>query len=106
MAAPEPREAPPPPKQAALKEDAGAIEALVNDAQDDYVHGKYESAITKARKANASAGGSNGKAWRIIGASSCFLKDKNGAVAAWNKLSTMDRQFLKYVCQRNTITIP
>ena len=44
--------------------------------------------------------------WRIIGASSCFLKDKNGAVAAWNKLSTMDRQFLKYVCSRNAITVP
>ena len=78
--------------------------ALVNDALQDYVHGNYASAIEKARRATK-AGGDNNKAWRVIGASSCFLKDRAGAVAAWNRLSTMDRNFLKYVCQRNDIKL-
>lgn len=81
------------------------VDAAVGEAQDDYVHGNYSSAIEKARKALKSDPG-NSKAWRIIGASSCFLRDKNGASASWNKLGAMDRQFLKYVCQRNQITIP
>ena len=62
--------------------------------------------MIKAEKANRLAGGNNPKAWRIIGASSCFQKDKSGAAAAWNHLVAMDRQFLKYVCQRNNIVVP
>lgn len=80
-----------------------AVEKQLQDAQDAYVHGQYANAIEIARKAQRAA---PSKAWRIIGASSCFLKDKNGAVQAWNKLDAQGRQFLKYVCSRNSITVP
>jgi hypothetical protein len=76
---------------------------VLQEAQDDYVHGAYQSAIEKAKKAVKAQ---PSKAWRIVGASSCFLKDRGGAVQAWNKLDAMGRQFLKYVCSRNAITVP
>ena len=39
-------------------------------------------------------------------ASYCFLKDRNGAVTAYGKLDAQGKQFLKYVCSRNAITVP
>jgi len=78
-------------------------EKLLQDAQDAYVHGQYANAIETAKKAAKSE---PLKAWRIIGAASCFLKDRNGAMSAWNKLGPQERSFLKYVCSRNAITVP
>jgi hypothetical protein len=34
------------------------------------------------------------------------LKDRNGAVNAWNKLDAQGKQFLKYVCSRNAVAVP
>ena len=80
-----------------------AAEKLLQDAQDAYVHGQYANAIETAKKAQKSE---PLKAWRIIGAASCFLKDRGGALQAWNKLGPQERSFLKYVCSRNAITVP
>jgi pSer/pThr/pTyr-binding forkhead associated (FHA) protein/tetratricopeptide (TPR) repeat protein len=80
-----------------------AIEKILQEAQESYVHGQYAQAIEQAKKAARSQ---PAKAWRIIGASNCFLKDRNGAVAAWNKLDAQGRQFLKYVCSRNAVAVP
>jgi pSer/pThr/pTyr-binding forkhead associated (FHA) protein/tetratricopeptide (TPR) repeat protein len=93
----EPTEAPEP------KNDAVNAEKVLLDARDAYVHGQYANAIEIAKKAVKSQ---PNQAWRLIGASSCFLKDRNGAVQAWNKLDTQGRSFLKYVCSRNAITVP
>ena len=71
---------------------------------EEYVHGNYNAASDKAKKASAAGGGS--KAWRVYGASACYLKNRDDAVKAWNKLGNVDRQFLKYVCDRNQIKIP
>jgi pSer/pThr/pTyr-binding forkhead associated (FHA) protein len=80
-----------------------AAEKLLQDAQDAYVHGQYANAIETAKKA---AKAQPMRAWRIIGAASCFLKDRTGATQAWNKLGPQERSFLKYVCSRNAITVP
>jgi pSer/pThr/pTyr-binding forkhead associated (FHA) protein/tetratricopeptide (TPR) repeat protein len=80
-----------------------AAEKVLLDARDAYVHGQYANAIEIAKKAVKAQ---PNQAWRLIGASSCFLKDRNGAVQAWNKLDTQGRSFLKYVCSRNAITVP
>ena len=71
---------------------------------DDYVHGNYQAASDKAKKGNH--GSCTNKAWRIIGASACFQKNHDEAAKAWNKLGNIDRQFIKYVCDRNRIKIP
>jgi hypothetical protein len=67
------------------------------------VHGQYATAIDLAKKGTKSQ---PSKAWRIIGASYCFLKDRGGAVSAFGKLDAQGKQFLKYVCSRNAITVP
>ena len=91
-------------EKAAPADDASANEAMLAKAYDEYVHGNYASALELATKANK--GGSNVKAWKIIGGCACYLKDKPGAVKAWNRLDTQGKQFLKYVCSRNAIEIP
>jgi pSer/pThr/pTyr-binding forkhead associated (FHA) protein len=82
---------------------SAADDKLVQEAQDAYVHGQYTTAIELARKA---AKTQPAKAYRLIGAASCFLKDRAGVMQAWNKLGPVQRGFLKFVCQRNQITIP
>ena len=88
---------PPPPGVNAVAEKA------LQEAQDAYVHGQYASAIESAKKAMKAQ---PAKAWRLIGASYCFLKDRGGAVSAFGKLDAQGKQFLKYVCSRNAITVP
>jgi ABC transport system ATP-binding/permease protein len=85
------------------KGDQVTADKVLLDARDAYVHGQYANAIEVAKKAVKAQ---PNQAWRLIGASSCFLKDRNGAVQAWNKLDTQGRSFLKYVCSRNGITVP
>jgi pSer/pThr/pTyr-binding forkhead associated (FHA) protein len=80
-----------------------AAEKVLQEAQDAYVHGQYASAIDLAKKA---AKAQPAKAWRIIGASYCFQKDRGGAVTAFGKLDAQGKAFLKYVCNRNAITVP
>ncbi len=89
-----------------VEPDQGAnavAEKALAEAQDSYVHGQYASAIESAKKAVKSQ---PTKAWRLIGASYCFLKDRNGAVTAFGKLDAQSKQFLKWVCTRNAITVP
>ncbi len=104
VSAPKPKEKEPP-KEAEPKGggDQVAADKILLDARDAYVHGQYANAIEIARKAVSAQ---PNQAWRVIGASSCFLKDRDGAVKSWNKLDTQGRSFLKYVCSRNAITVP
>ncbi len=83
--------------------DDGQAEKILQEAQDYYVHGQYQQAIDTAKKAMKAQ---PLKAWRTIGASSCFLKDKAMAVQAWNKIDTNGRNLLRYVCSRNEIQVP
>ncbi len=104
----EPREPKEPKQDTPVESDTPAVnnaaaEKVYQEAQDAYVHGQYANAIELAGKIKKQQ---PSKAWRIIGASNCFLKDRNGAMAAWAKLDPTGRQFLKYVCSRNAITIP
>ena len=72
-------------------------------AQDRYVEGKFDNAKGHAREAMAQ---DPNKAWRIIGASECSLKTSAAALEAANHLEASGRQFLKYVCSRNNVTLP
>jgi len=112
--APKPKPEPKEPKEPKVSSDtpessdtpqvsSAAADKLYQEAQDAYVHGQYANAIELANKLKKLQ---PGKAWRIIGASNCFLKDRNGAMQAYGKLDPTGRQFLKYVCSRNAITIP
>ena len=93
---------------AAQPRDDNAADDPSNDplaaAADAYVHGQYDQAIALARPHVADEHAS--KAWRIVGASSCFKQDANGATEAWNQLDTPGRKFIEYVCKRNDVTLP
>jgi hypothetical protein len=84
------------------KSDAEIGEWVLQQAKDAYVHGHYTSAIAAARGALETQ---PNQANRLIGASYCFLKDRNGASSVYRKLDPQGQQFLKYVCSRNNITI-
>jgi hypothetical protein len=77
-------------------------DATLEQAQKAYVAGRYAEAITLAREGRAAQ---PSRAWRIIGASSCFLKDAAGAGAAWRELDEQSRKFVEYVCANNRVTI-
>jgi hypothetical protein len=78
-------------------------EKLQQDAMDAYVHGQYREAIGLA---SAAVEHNPQRAWRVIGASQCFLKNRDGAMRAYRHLEAQSRAFLKYVCNRNAVTIP
>jgi hypothetical protein len=77
-------------------------DAIYQRAQDAYVHGQYQDAIDLSEHLTEAQ---PGKAWRIMGASSCFLRDKAAALKAYRHLDGSGKQFLAYVCSRNDITL-
>ncbi len=97
-----PKETPPAP----VDDDANAVaaEKILRDARDAYVHAQYETAISLSRKSLKLK--TSFEAWKYIGASACFLKDKPGAMVAYAKLDGTGRTFLKYICTRNAISVP
>jgi hypothetical protein len=72
-------------------------------AQDAYVHGQYTTAMALADRLTDEQ---PAKAYRIKGASACFLKDRANAKAAYKELDATGREFLKYVCARNSVALP
>ena len=85
-----------------VEKSAGGDEKAMQDAQDAYVQGEYKKAIELARTGVDTF---PARAWRVIGASQCFLKDKAGAHEAWTHLDASGKQFLKYVCGRSGVAL-
>ena len=81
-----------------------AEESPLASAQQAFVKGEYNKAIALAQPAIAS---DPLKAWRLIGASNCFLKNRAGSLEAYKHLEADGQKFLKYVCsERNDIKLP
>jgi hypothetical protein len=78
-----------------------AEEDLLRAAQDLYIHGEYHEAIATARRVVST----EPKAWRVIGASACFLHDRGGAKAAYAQVDNSGQQFIRYVCQRKGLSL-
>jgi len=77
--------------------------AAIDRSQQAYVSGRYADAIRLAREARAD---DPPRAWRIIGAASCFAGDAAGAAAARDALEDAGRRFVEYVCANNKVTLP
>jgi hypothetical protein len=80
-----------------------AAGSALEPARDAFIKGKFQQAI---QLAEPHVKDEPDQAWRLIGGSSCFLKDKADAMKAWNNLDAKGRSFLKYVCSRNGIELP
>ena len=77
--------------------------AAIDRAQQAYVGGRYADAIRLASEARAD---DPPRAWRIIGAASCFAGDAAGAAAARDALDGAGRRFIEYVCANNKVALP
>lgn len=94
---------PSPPPQVTVHDDeprANDFDSILSDAQTEYVNGNYLTAISMAKSVQAQ---SPVRAWRIIGAASCNIKDLKLANESYRKLDAPGRQYMLYVCQRNGV---
>jgi len=81
--------------------EGAALDKKFAEAQDAYVHGQYAEAVKLASALPPTFT----KRERLIGASSCFLKDRARALEAFGKLDPQGQQFLKYVCSRSGVPL-
>ena len=77
-----------------------AEDARLDRAYRDYIDGNYVEARELARSVPRGH-----KAWRIIGASSCVLGDRDAAVEAARNVPWTD-SFMDLMCKRNHIELP
>jgi hypothetical protein len=45
------------------------------------------------------------KAWRLVGVTSCLLKDRSGAIGAFPHLARADADLIRFSCQKNGIDV-
>ncbi len=94
------RSAPLPVAEAVVEVAAAAhpdADMTLSDAQDAFVNGDFREAISLARTVHLI---NPTRAWRIIGAAACNLKEAKLASEAFRHLDSASRQYLIYTCQR------
>jgi hypothetical protein len=79
-------------------------------AQKAYTAGNFAEARSLAKSVIANPGTTDkdarlARAWRMVGTSSCSLKDKVGAIEAVKHLDRDTKQLVAYVCKHNGIDI-
>jgi hypothetical protein len=95
------RPRPQPQPEAATDDNAAAVDQTLSNAQTAYVNGNFHLAISlssSVQRLNPT------RAWRIIGAAACNLKDVKLASEAFRHLDPASQQYLIYTCQRQNIT--
>ncbi len=84
--------------------DLQQAKAVLQQAQENFVHGKYSRAMNLARQVLKLNSG-NQMAIQIIGASACYLKNAKNAKWAFTRLKAVQRNYLRTICQRNGVTL-
>jgi pSer/pThr/pTyr-binding forkhead associated (FHA) protein len=92
-------------KKAPTPEEMAQANQTLSEAQDAYISGQHERAVSLARKALKLAPG-NQVAHQILGTSYCYLKNAAGAKRAYRRLPAGPRRLLKSVCLQVGLTIP
>ncbi|MCS6912373.1 MAG: FHA domain-containing protein [Myxococcales bacterium] len=88
------------PAEKPSSEDADAV---LREAQNAYLNGDFARAIELARPVRGNSANAATRAWRIIGAAACNLKDLRLVTDAYRHLDPNARQFIVYVCQRSGV---
>jgi hypothetical protein len=91
--------APPPEKQTEEYHPGGPDLA---DARKAFLERRYKRAIKLAK---ARVEGYPEVAWRIVGASSCSLKDERGALEAYGHVDAEGKALLQFICDRAGISL-
>lgn len=76
-------------------------DSLLSEAQEKYVERDFAQAIARARRA---AQTNPTRAWRIIGAAACAIRDLKLANEAHKQLDARGQEYLTFSCQRQGIT--
>ncbi len=84
--------------------DLQKAKAVLQQAQENFVHGKYSRAMSLGRQVLKLNKG-NQMAIQIIGASACYLKNAKSAKWAFARLKAVQRNYLRTICQRNGVTL-
>jgi pSer/pThr/pTyr-binding forkhead associated (FHA) protein len=79
---------------------AADADQTLSNAQTEYVNGNFSQAISVAKSVQRI---NPTRAWRIIGAAACNMKDVKLASEAFRHLDSASRQYLVYTCQRQGI---
>ena len=85
-------------------EDLQKAKALLQQARETFVHGKYARSMSLARQVLKLNPGDQ-MAIQIIGASACYLKNAKNAKWAFARLKAVQRNYLRTICQRNGVTL-
>lgn len=80
---------------------AEKTDEVLSNAQTEYVNGNFSQSISLAKSVQNF---NPIRAWRIIGASACNMKDIKLASESFKQLDAASRQYLTYTCQRQGIT--
>ena len=81
------------------------IRPLLEAATSAYKESRYLDTVDLAHRSLALEG-ADPRAFRLLGAASCFLGDRVGAREAWYPSTKMDRKLLEYICGRNGLPVP
>jgi hypothetical protein len=96
----EPTEAPTTTTKPPAEVNTAEADATLSKAQTEYVNGNFSQAINEAKSVQRI---NPTRAWRIIGAAACNMRDVKLASEAFRHLETASRQYLIYTCQRQGI---
>lgn len=100
-------------KKQARADDAGPAEVLdcekvVGEAMDDYVHGRYETASSKARAASCrlTVDGGTPSISFVAARAHCRAHDAYRARVLWPNLSPHEQRILHYECKKFGVEVP
>jgi serine/threonine-protein kinase len=94
---------PPPAPAAPTGASSPEAQRILDDAQQEYVVGHYQSAIAKARSV---LDRDPVAAYKIIGIANCMLGEQGRAHHAFNNTDANSRNLIKYTCSKQGITLP
>ena len=83
----------------------GSSDQVFRPARDAYIHGRYDEARSEARRI-LQTDPDNPRAWRLLGTSSCYLKDQSTVNEAFGHLRGPERKFMRHICERTGIELP
>lgn len=78
------------------------VDQALTDAQTEFVNGNFERSIGMSMAVQR---GNPTRAWRIIGASACAMKDAKLATESFKHLDSAGHQYMIYACKRQGLIV-
>lgn len=85
----------------AVKLSSAYVDQELHKAQNAFINSNYKESIAIAKAVQR---GNPNRAWRIIGAAACYIKDVKLASESFQHLDSAGRHYMLYTCQLQGIT--